>query len=250
MTPLHFFNIPSEDELDEYLQQDVSSANTSQSFGSSPQLTTSDNCLLDPAFWINHPTRLHTIRQLLCDSGNAEDDWLDELLDEPFICHSDHVCTPTPQPNHVCTPTPQPNRVHTQTSSSITEPESEDIIPVVSNHIHIHVSTPQPDHVRTQTSSSITEPESEDIIPVISNHIHVPSPQPNRVRTLTSSSITEPKSEDIIPVVSNHIHIPSPQPNHVRTQTSSSITEPESDGILSNMINQPVLNRNSFFATP
>jgi hypothetical protein len=23
MTPLHFFNIPSEDELDEYLQQDV-----------------------------------------------------------------------------------------------------------------------------------------------------------------------------------------------------------------------------------
>jgi hypothetical protein len=57
----------------------TSSANTSQSFGSSPRLTTSDNCLLDPAFWINHPTRLHTIRQLLCDSGNAEDDWLDEL---------------------------------------------------------------------------------------------------------------------------------------------------------------------------
>ncbi|KAG1765524.1 hypothetical protein EDD22DRAFT_951011 [Suillus occidentalis] len=150
MTPLQLFNLPSEDELDEYLQQDVS-ANTSQSFGSSPQLTTSDNCLLDPAFWINHPTQLHTIRQLIRDSKNAEDDWLDKLLGEPFICHSDCVRIPTPQLD--C--------VHTQTSSSITKPES-DIIPVTS--IDIHVPTPQLNCVHTQTSSSITEPESDGIL--------------------------------------------------------------------------------------
>lgn len=94
-----FFNLPSEDKLDEYLQQDVryglnnlhtvsfdllTSADTSQSFGSSPRLTTSDNRLLDPAFWINHPTQLNTIRRLICNSEEvpqpaAKDDWLDEL---------------------------------------------------------------------------------------------------------------------------------------------------------------------------
>ncbi|KAG1801216.1 hypothetical protein EV424DRAFT_1545488 [Suillus variegatus] len=296
-----FFNLPSEDKLDEYLQQDVS-ADTSQSFGSSPRLTTSDNRLLDPAFWINHPTQLNTIRRLICNSEEvpqpaAKDDWLDELLVEPFV-ESDVIPVPLNQSS-----TPRPDRVHTQTSSSITEPES-DVIPVLLNQ----PSTLQPDRVRTQTSSSITEPES-DVIPVLLNQPSILQPdrvrtqtsssitepesdvipvplnqpsilqpdrvrtqtsssitepesdvipvplnqpstlQPNRVRTQTSSSITEPKS-DVIPVPLNQ---PSTlQPNRVRTQTSSSITEPESksDELPSNPFNQPVLNRNSFFATP
>ncbi|KAG1859626.1 hypothetical protein F4604DRAFT_1930591 [Suillus subluteus] len=151
-----FFNLPSEDKLDEYLQQDVS-ADTSQSFGI-----------------------------------------------EPFV-ESDVIPVPLNQSS-----TPRPDCVRTQTSSSITEPES-DVIPVPLNQ----PSTLRPDHVRTQTSSSITEPES-DVIPVPLNQ---PSTlQLDRVRTQTSSSITEPESE--------------------------------SDELPSNPFNQPVLNRNSFFATP
>ncbi|KAG1848891.1 hypothetical protein F4604DRAFT_1921162 [Suillus subluteus] len=186
-----FLELPSDSELDSYLQKEPRSedwTDSGHSNTSSPHLTPSDNIMLDQEFWTNSPAcqllRQHVLTQSEPKPVAAQKevllrDWIDDI----FLESEQHTVL-------------LPSKT-LPSDDSITEPESDD------HEQHTVPSKTLP------SDDSITEPESDDPI----QHI-VPS------KTLTSDdSITEPESDDPI----QHI-VPS------KTLTSDdSITEPESD---------------------
>ncbi|KAG0691679.1 hypothetical protein DFH29DRAFT_1010481 [Suillus ampliporus] len=162
-----FFDLPSDSDIDEYLQQDVSVDQGSDSLCNSPRLDDSDFALLDPAYWFANPSCLRRLKHRVfgpCNHSVAQSE-SDLVSVSPGSITEPESPIPAP-PAVVKSPT---------STGSITEPESP--IPAPSAVIKSPAST-----------GSVTEPESP-----------IPAP-PAVVKSPTSTgSVTEPESPDPTP---------------------------------------------------
>ncbi|KAG2742849.1 hypothetical protein P692DRAFT_20879564 [Suillus brevipes Sb2] len=161
---LRFLQMNCDIDFDNVVLSDPSMTESS----SSPYLTASDNMLLDPAYWIQHPPRFRYLMQQIStllpslepDLGTHNHNWVADLFFEDA-----HATTPAKAP--------------IADSDSITEPESEDVT--------VHATTPAKAPV--VDSDSITEPESEDL------PVQATTPAKATIADSTGS-ITEPESEE------------------------------------------------------
>ncbi|KAG2125078.1 uncharacterized protein EDB93DRAFT_1252913 [Suillus bovinus] len=188
-----FFDLPSDSDLDEYLDKDISLDHcTDSSLSGSPHLHDSDLVLLDREYW--NPSRLYLVRRRIFGhseevptQSNKEIDWVDDLFSTPkkasgkappstgSITEPESNCPDIPltittkappsassvtEPESDCPNTPLATTTITSkappSTGSITEPESDDQ-PV--SHVTV-VAKPESD-------GSITEPESDDISRVL-----------------------------------------------------------------------------------
>ncbi|KAG0692629.1 hypothetical protein DFH29DRAFT_1008309 [Suillus ampliporus] len=153
-----FFELPSESDLDEYLNKDLSLDNTSGLSGS-PHLHDSDLALLDREYW--GPSQLSLVHRRIFGPSEqvpTRTDWVADLF---------------------ATPTKGSGKAPASTGS-ITEPESD--------YLTIPLGIPTTIS-KAPSTGSITEPESDDpTIPLITPTTISKAP--------STGSITEPKSDD------------------------------------------------------
>ncbi|KAG1796665.1 uncharacterized protein HD556DRAFT_1441345 [Suillus plorans] len=245
-----FFDMCSEPDIDGY-EADTSlcvSENWSER-SDTPFLSSSDDLLLDPAYWKANPEKESLMRQRIfgqvtttvlapvCDlesitEPESEPDAHNLTPKAPPavlapICDSDSITEPESEPD---APTTAPPTVLAPVcdSDSITEPESEPDAPTTAPPT---VLAPVCD------SDSITEPESEPDTPTT-------APPTVLAPVCDSDSITEPESEPDAPTT-------APPTVLAPICDSDSITEPESEPDAHNLeptVATPV--HKPIFATP
>ncbi|KAG2136742.1 hypothetical protein BD769DRAFT_1664271 [Suillus cothurnatus] len=163
-----FFDLPSDSDLDEYLNKDLSFDHTDTTSGSlsgSPHLHDSDLVLLDCEYW--NPSRLYLVRRRIFGHSeqvptqtNEEIDWVADLFS---------------------TPKKESGKAPPSTGS-ITEPESD--CPNIPLAITTTTSKAPP------STGSVTEPESDcpnTPLAIMTTTSKAPS---------STGSITEPESDD------------------------------------------------------
>ncbi|KAG2029526.1 hypothetical protein BDR03DRAFT_987695 [Suillus americanus] len=168
---LRFLQMNCDIDFDNVVLSDPSVTESS----SSPYLTASDNMLLDPAYWIQHPPRFRYLIQqistllpaLESDPGTQNHNWVADLFVEDV-----QATTPVKTPI-------------TDSAGSVTEPESEDII--------VQATTPAKTPI-ADSAGSIMEPKSEDVT------VQATTPAKTPIADSTGS-ITEPEYDtEIVPL--------------------------------------------------
>ncbi|KIK41506.1 hypothetical protein CY34DRAFT_12977 [Suillus luteus UH-Slu-Lm8-n1] len=183
-----FFDLPSDSDLDKYLDKDLSLDHMDSGLTGSPHLHDSDFVLLDREYW--NPSRLCLVhRRIFGPSEQAPStrtDWIADLFTTPKKGSGKAPLSTgsitEPKSDNPTVSLSIPTTISKAPSTgSITAPESDD--PTIPLGIPTTIS-------KAPSTGSITEPESDDpTIPLITPTTISKAPE-------SDGSITEPESDD------------------------------------------------------